>query len=165
MMKGIAAELIETHREELLRFLYRRVNCRETALDIVQDCFMRLAGYMESNKLDNPRAFLFRIAANQATDHLRRQSRVVGRAIDVAEIADLSDPTPAPDEIASAIERIDKLKQALSELPPNRREVFILRNIQQRSYAEITEQTGLSYNTIFKYINEALLHCQKRLQD
>lgn len=165
MMKGIAAELIETHREELLRFLYRRVNCRETAMDIVQDCFMRLAGYMESNKLDNPRAFLFRIAANQATDHLRRQSKIAARETDVATMNDLSDPAPALDEIASGIERIDKLKQALAELPANRREVFILRNIQHLSYAEITEQTGFSYNTIFKYINEALLHCQKRLQD
>ena len=65
----------------------------------------------------------------------------------------------------SGMERMDRLKLALAELPPNRREVFILRNINHYSYAEITEQTGLSYNTIFKYINEALLHCQKRMQD
>lgn len=94
MMKGIAAELIETHREELLRFLNRRLNCRETALDIVQDCFMRLVGYMETNTLQNPRAFLFRIAANQATDYLRRQCRVDERATDALELSNLTDPAP-----------------------------------------------------------------------
>ncbi|MGR9043762.1 MAG: RNA polymerase sigma factor [Gammaproteobacteria bacterium] len=96
MIKGMAAEWIETHREELLRFLRQRLNCRETALDVVQDCFMRLAGNMESNTLANPRVFLFRIAAN---------------------------------------------RKLPAELPPIRREVFLLRNIQHRSHAEITQQT------------------------
>lgn len=164
-MKGLAAELIETHREELLRFLFRRVNCREAAMDIVQDCFMRLVGYMENNTLQNPRAFLFRIAANQATDYLRYRSRVDERLTDLSEVPDVSDPASEPEQITSGLERMELLKQALAELPSNRREVFILRNIKHCSYAEITERTGLSYNTIFKYINEALLHCQKRLQD
>lgn len=125
---------------------------------------MRLARYLESNTLQNPRAFLFRIAANQATDYLRQQSRTIKQAKDASELSDLSDPAPGPDQIVRGVQRMERLKQALLELLPNR-EVFILRNIEQRSYADITRLTGLSYNTIFKYINEALLHCQKRLQD
>ena len=61
MNKVIAAQLLETHRAELLRFINRRISCQETALDILQDCFLRLTAYMEENTLQNPRAFLFSI--------------------------------------------------------------------------------------------------------
>jgi RNA polymerase sigma-70 factor (ECF subfamily) len=165
MNKVIAAQLLETHRDELLRFINRRISCQETALDILQDCFLRLTAYMEENTLQNPRAFLFSMAANQATDHLRQQLRFAERESDIDEIPDLVDPAPSVEEVLIGRQRLDQLKQALSELPLKHREVFILRNIKQLSYAEITEQTGLSYNTIFKYLNEVLLHCQKRLQD
>ncbi len=165
MNKAIAAQLVENHREELLRFITRRVSCHETAFDILQDCFLRLSSYMEEKTVQNPRAFLFRMAANQATDHLRHQARFAGRETDITELPDLVDPAPSTEDIISGTQRMQKLKQALAELPPNYREVFILRNIKHHSYAEITEQTGLSYNTIFKYLNEALLHCQKQLQD
>ncbi len=165
MNKAIAAQLVENHREELLRFITRRVSCHETAFDILQDCFIRLASYMEEKTVQNPRAFLFRIAANQATDHLRHRARFAERETDITELPDLVDPAPSAEDIVSGTQRMEKLKQALAELPPNHREVFILRNIKHYSYAEITEQTGLSYNTVFKYLNAALLHCQKRLHD
>jgi len=53
----------------------------------------------------------------------------------------------------------------MASLPHQHREVFMLRHIRHLSFAEITELTGLSYNTIFKYLNEALLHCQKQMRD
>lgn len=165
MIKVTVANLIETNRDELLRFLFNRVKCQETALDIIQDCFVRLVGYMKCNTVKNPRALLFRIAANLATDYLRRRTRLNNSETNVSKYLDLKDSAPPLDEIVSGMERMDRLMLALAELPPNRREVFILRNIKQCSYAEITEQTGLCYNTIFKYINEALLHCQKRIED
>lgn len=121
--------------------------------------------YMEQKTVQNPRAFLFRMAANQATDYLRHQTRFTERKADLSEFQDLVDPAPPVEDIIDGRERMERLKQALAELSSNHREVFILRNIKHHSYAEITEQTGLSYNTIFKYLNEALLHCQKRLQD
>ena len=163
MSKASAAELIEIHREELLRFLFSKTQCRETARDIVQDCFTRLVAYMEENVVHNPRAFLFQVASNQATDYLRRCSRIQNRESEISALPELQDPAPGPEAGADAMMRLDRLVNALEELPPIRREVFILRNIQQYSYAEITQRTGLSYNTIFKYINEALLHCQKKI--
>jgi len=165
MNKAIAAELLETHRQELVRFITRRGCCEDTAADIVQDCFLRFTDYLKEKTIQNPRAFLFRMAANQATDYLRRQNRFADRLDDVAEFSDLACPAPSVEDIIDGHARMKRLKQALAELPSKHREVFILRNINHHSYAEITEQTGLSYNTIFKYLNEALLHCRKRLQD
>ena len=90
----------------------------------------------------NPRAFLFRMAANQAIDYLRHQTRYAEREIDLSEFPDLVDPAPSVKDIISGRERMERLKQAVAELPPNYREIFILRNIKHYSYAEITELTG-----------------------
>ena len=166
MNKIIAANLLQTHQEELLRFIVRRVNCRETARDILQDCFIRFADYLEQKTVQNPRAFLFRMAANQSTDYLRQhQTRLIERDSDLSELVDLADPAPLPDEAVYGAERLAKLKQALEQLQPEYRQVFVLRNIKHLSYQEITEITGLSYNTIFKYIQKALLHCQRHLEE
>jgi RNA polymerase sigma factor (sigma-70 family) len=165
MNKVIAAELLEAHRQELVRFITRRGCCEDTASDIVQDCFLRFTDYLKEKTVQNPRAFLFRMVANQATDYLRQQNRFSAHLDDLAEFPDLVDQAPSVEDIVDGQARMKRLKQALAELPSNHREIFILRNIKHHSYAEITEQTGLSYNTIFKYLNEALLHCRKKLQD
>ena len=150
MTKTLAAALLETHRQDLVRFITRRGCCEDTAADIVQECFLRFAEYLKEKTVQNPRAFLFRMAANQATDYLRRQNRTDERLEDVAKFPNLASPAPSVEDVVDGQVRIQRLKQALAELPPKHREVFILRNIKHLSYTEITQQTGLSYNTIFK---------------
>jgi RNA polymerase sigma factor (sigma-70 family) len=164
-MSKVAAELLDAHRDELLRFIHHRIGCPDTALDILQDCFIRFSAYLETNSVQNPRAFLYKMAANQATDHLRQHIRRNEQESDLNELPELVDPAPLPEDIVAGKQRLELLKQALSSLPAKHREVFVLRNIKHLSFAEITDITGLSYNTIFKYLNEALLHCQKRMQD
>lgn len=68
-----AESLIERHRQELFIFLLRRVACADTANDLLQDTFFRLINAKAAQPIQNPRAFVYRIAANLATDHLRRQ--------------------------------------------------------------------------------------------
>lgn len=165
MTKLIAAELLDTHREELLRFIQRRIACPDTAMDILQDCFLRFATYIEHNQVQNPRAFLYKMAANQTIDHLRQQQRWAEHQADFDDVPELADPAPSPEQTIAGQQRLDALKQAMASLPHQHREVFMLRHIRHLSFAEITELTGLSYNTIFKYLNEALLHCQKKMRD
>ena len=63
--------LYQRHRNELLAFLTRRVRCRETARDLLQDAFVRLM-HSERGDVGNLRAFLYRIANNLSIDHARR---------------------------------------------------------------------------------------------
>ena len=66
-----AESLIEQHRQELYNFLLRRVTCRDTANDLLQDLVLRLLTVKSPGPIENPRAFLYRITVNLATDHLR----------------------------------------------------------------------------------------------
>ena len=55
-----AESLIEQHRHELYSFLVRRVNCNETANDLLQDTFFRLINVKTAQPIQNPRAFIYR---------------------------------------------------------------------------------------------------------
>ena len=77
--------LFRQHRDELQRFAERRLGDRESARDIVQDAFLRVSATLDARAddaaaIENPRAFLFRVTGNLATDALRH-GRVVGSVI------------------------------------------------------------------------------------
>jgi RNA polymerase sigma factor (sigma-70 family) len=58
----------------------------------------------------------------------------------------------------------DELTEALSELPVEQREVFILNEIEEKSFKEIAERTGISINTLLSRKRYAILALRKRLQ-
>lgn len=161
------ADLMQKHRHELLRFLSRRISCAEAAQDIFQETFIRYAGYSDKSTVENPRAFIFRIAANLAVDHLRSRSR--------QPLQELQNPPEDGDEsegLSLSVERtvisqqqLEQLIAALAELSPKCREVFILLKLKHCSYAEVEQRLGISQTMIFKYLTQALSHCRRRIGD
>jgi len=160
------ADLMQKHRGELLRFLARRVSCSEAAQDLFQETFIRYAGYGGKTAIENPRAFIFRIAANLATDYLRSRLRR-------PEVAREEDDMPAESEsqevsaerVVISAQEFERLLHALDELPPKCRDVFILLRIKHYSYAEVERELGISQTMILKHLNRALTHCRRRLED
>ena len=158
------ALFMQQHRNELLRFLAQRVSCPEIAQDIFQETFIRFQGYPEKNAVENPRAFLFRIASNLATDYLRNPSRQTYQAFDVDSVlAELENPALSPEAQAISQQELDLLINALQELPPKCQQVFILLRFKNYSYAQVEAELGISNTMILKYLNRALSHCRARL--
>jgi len=62
----------EEHHNDLLRFFTHKLGCRDLAADCTQDTYMHLVRMRPSIDVQNPRAFLFRVAANLAVDNLRK---------------------------------------------------------------------------------------------
>ena len=58
----------------------------------------------------------------------------------------------------------DAIMDALDELPPEQREIFILNEIEERSFREIAEQTNVSINTLLSRKRYAILSLRKKLQ-
>jgi RNA polymerase sigma factor (sigma-70 family) len=54
--------------------------------------------------------------------------------------------------------------EALEELPAGQREIFIQNEIEERSFREIAEETGISINTLLSRKRYAILALRKRLQ-
>jgi len=149
---------------ELRSFLTRRLGCAETAADLVQDTYIRLATRQERETHSNPRALVFRIAANLATDHARHQRIRERFATDHGDLPDLASSIPQPDALLLVQQEHALLKQAIAELPEKRRTVFLLRTSQELSYGQIASRLGISVSAVEKHMSKAILHCRARME-
>lgn len=152
--------LYHRHRSELLAYLTRRVNCRETANDLLQDAFIRLMN-SEVAKIGNVRAFLYRIANNLSIDHARR-NRVRG-INDEQELQGLAGDAD-PQSSAIAGKTLEHLQRLIDGLPSPTREVFLLARVEQLSYKEIAIRLGLDARAVERHLNKAMAHCAAVLQ-
>ncbi|WP_054774111.1 RNA polymerase sigma factor [Methylogaea oryzae] len=159
------AQLMDEHGNEVRRVLMRRLGCRETAADVLQESFHRLAASGLWREAVNPRALLYRIAGNLATDYERRR-KVESRYID-PEPAD--DDTAAfgvtPEQIVESRERLDLLLAAIQQLPPQCQRVFLLRKFEDIGQQEIADRLGISRNMVEKHLRHALIVLRKGLGD
>ncbi|MDT4332351.1 RNA polymerase sigma factor [Methylomonas sp. MS20] len=160
-----ANDLIQRHRDELLGFLAPRVRCPETAADILQDAFFRLTQFESESQIANPRAFLYKVVGNLAIDHLRKHQREAERHAAEEELAEHADATPDLERQVYSRQKLLHLQQAVSELPPKCREVFVLHKFHHYPYSQIMRELNIAESTVLKHINKALEHCRRRMRE
>lgn len=133
-------------------------------MDIFQDTFIRYSAYKNKDEITNPRAFIFKIAANLATDYMRSRARYSKLIVEHYEsVEDIEGAQPSPERNMLSEQQLEQLIAALAELTPKCRTVFILLKFRQYSYAQVERELGISQTMILKYLNRALSHCRERL--
>lgn len=148
--------LFGEQRDALLRFLNRRVGNAALAEDLAQQTWLQAASVGPAVRIDNPRAYLFRIASNLALDHQRHAGQGVEIAAAAPQIHLVPDPTPSPEASALHRSELRRLLRAVDRLPPRCREVFILAKVHELTYAEIGERLGIAKNTVMVHMTRAL---------
>ncbi len=163
-------------RGRLLNFIRNRVSSLEEAEDILQDVFYQfIAGYDSIESLDRVTSWLFSVARNKIIDRYRRDSVRPRRT-------NLSQPTGPDDDVPLTIQDLlpdlgntpedsylremiwDAIMEALEELPPEQREVFVRNEIEDVSFRELAAEQGVSINTLLSRKRYAILALRKRLQ-
>jgi RNA polymerase sigma-70 factor, ECF subfamily len=154
-------ELVRRHRTPVFSFLLRLTGDRGRAEDLCQETFLRAvraAGGWEPRALF--RTWLYAVARNQAYDDARRQAfRRTEPLDDPARTTQLAAEDPSPERAADGALLRPKLEAALAALPPEQREVFLLREHAGLRFHEIAEVTGVAENTVksrMRYALEAL---------
>ena len=140
-----------------MRFLH----CEEAAADAVQEVWVRLIRLKPRGTVDNPRAYLYQVAANVARDRIRenqRRGRIITQDTGVVEVT--KSPEPDPEASAMATQRLGLLSAAVDELPPRCREVFLMSRIDGLANSEIAQRLGITRNAVEKNIIRAMLHCR-----
>jgi len=168
------AEAIAREGDRLRRFIRSRMADRLDAEDILQDVFSELVeAYRLMKPVEQVGAWLYRVARNRIIDHFRKkkpEALTVGPAIDEdGEIARLEDLLPSPEagpEAAYARTVLfEALADALEELPPEQREVFVAHEIEGRSFRELAAETNVNVNTLLSRKRYAVLFLRRRLED
>ncbi|MCQ8130492.1 RNA polymerase sigma factor [Methylomonas rivi] len=143
------------HQKELQQFLTYKVDCAETAADLIQETYLRIARHTADTDIANPRAFLFRVADNLALDHLRGKARQNQR--DGGEVNDeIACRQPQPDSTLMGQQHMELFAKLIYELPPQCRAVFLLCRVEGKSYAEIAAELRISARTVESHMHKAL---------
>lgn len=158
----------------LRNFIRRRVPDPADAEDIVQEVFYEL---VEANRLlmpiDHVTGWLFRVARNRITDLFRkkRPERFSDFAMEgeEGEMLRFEELLPSPDAGPDALYLrgvlLQELEQAIAELPPEQRDVFLAHEMEGRNFKELSSATGVNVNTLLARKRYAVLHLRERLQD
>lgn len=119
----LVLDAYERHGGELLGFLVRTTRNRQLAEDVLQETFLRLVGEARAGRSPNdPRAWLFRVAANQVVSAARRRATVTRWAPFLARRSD----SASSEEVVLEREARDRVEAALTVLTPDARTAILL---------------------------------------
>jgi RNA polymerase sigma-70 factor (ECF subfamily) len=157
-------ELADRYHQRLLNFIYRTIGDRDRAEDLVQETFVRV--YRHLHRFDPTKKFstwIYTIASNLAKNELRNRSRnpmVLFQAIKKNWEADhrplqWEDSSYSPDDLFRKRHLREQVEKAVAELPEHHRVVFVLREMEGKTYEEISEITGVTLGTVKSRLNRA----------
>ncbi|HNP96164.1 MAG TPA: RNA polymerase sigma factor [Cyclobacteriaceae bacterium] len=163
-------------KDKLLGFIKGRVSSLEEAEDILQDVFYQfVAGFETIESLDRVTSWLYSVARNKIIDRYRRDaSRPQRTDFGVASGKDdegpltlqeiLPDLDNSPESLLLKEAIWDEITLALDDLPAEQRHVFIQNEIEEKSFRELSEEEGVSINTLLSRKRYAIMALRKRLQ-
>ncbi|WP_026609964.1 RNA polymerase sigma factor [Methylocaldum szegediense] len=149
-------------RTRLHAFFSRRLQCPDTAADLVQDLYFRLPKLQPAPCTGQEvRNWLFRVAANLSVDYVRAEQRHAGLLEEHYGGKSDIDEAATPEQAASASEQLRALQAALSELPDRCADILYLSRVEGLTYPEIAARLGISTSLVEKEIVRALNHCRR----
>ena len=150
--------LVERYQQEYMRYAVRMLGTREDADDALQSAFVR--AYRALASCRDPRRFgawLYRIVVNECRSRATRRGR--RERWFVRDEATLEQAPASSDAEAPALR--EEIQRALDRLPPEQREAFVLKYVEELSYEEMAEATGAGVSALKMRANRAC----RRLRD
>ena len=157
-------ELVDRYQTRLLNFIYRTIGDRDRAEDLVQEVFIRV--YRHLHRFDRSKKFstwAYTIASNLAKNELRNRSRnplvlfqtMQGASDDDDRPLQFEDSTSRPDDMYRKRHLRELVEDTVAKLPEHHRQVFVLRELEGKSYEEIAEITDCNLGTVKSRLNRA----------
>lgn len=149
-------EAYRTHKQRLHRLLRYDVG-DDAASDIIQDAFLRMAKTGRVHQINEPIAFVWRIARNLTIERWRRQKIETLTFLPIEEGLDV--PVAAEQEAGLELADLRQLyKEAVESLPDKTRYVFMMCRIDGMSHKDISAELGITIRTVEYHMGKALAH-------
>jgi RNA polymerase sigma-70 factor (ECF subfamily) len=148
---ALVVDLFENYHTAVFAYLYRMVNDRDLAHDLSQETFLRLfRARHRLPQVENPRAYVYRIATNVALNALKRRRRFAWLPWRNTDAVYLT----APDPTEQADQRFD-VEQALARLPLHYRAPLLLYCHYGFNVREVAEALGISEGAVKTRLHRA----------
>ncbi len=158
--------LLNRHKDKIYTSIYLFVKDTEKAEDIFQDVFIKIIDTLRKGKYNHEGKFLqwaLRISYNMCVDNFRRSKRRT--KVSPSETFDIFDVLESADDNMETSMIKDqthyKIRMLVDQLPPEQREVVILRHYADMSFKEIAQLTRVSINTALGRMRYALINMRK----
>ena len=164
-------DAVSEYGKKLFGFIRNKVPTNADAEDIFQDVWYQFSNVVDTQPIEQVSGWLFRVARNRVTDNFRKKKP------DLIEDYAYEDedgdthyngiflgelPTPEDEELRELF--WEELYAALEELPDNQRNVFVWNELEDKTFQEISDETGVNIKTLISRKGYAVKHLRKRLE-
>lgn len=156
-------EAYDSYSSAIYRHCFFRVYSKTRAEELVQETFMRVWNYlMQGKKVDNIRAFLYRVANNLIIDESRKKKE---ESLEV-----LMDKSPGFEPSYSGHKTMEKkllyseVVEGMDDLPADYKDILMLRYVNDMDPKEIAEILETNANNVSVKINRAVKALKGRMQ-
>lgn len=165
------SSVINEYGNRLYRFIRGRVPSNADAEDITQEVWYQLSKVVELDSIEQISGWLFRVARNRITDNYRKKKPdlLVDEGFENEDGSFnfkallMAEPTSPAEENLTEI-FWEALFEALDELPQNQREVFVWNELEDETFQEISDRTGVNIKTLISRKRYAVQHLRVRLE-
>lgn len=147
----------------LKRFIGRFIYRPDDINDMAQETFLRAYSALNNREIDSPKAYLFKVAKTIALKELARKSRQLTDYIEESQEKEVCEEVTLEENIG-AEQKIRLYCDAIAELPPQCRRVFLMRKVQALSHKEIAQTLNISLSAVEKQIAIGVERCKNYVE-
>jgi len=160
-LRKVFSKIYDQYINKIYRFIFLKVNSQEIAQDLCSETFLRgWESFKNGNKIENPQAFLYKIARNLVTDYYREKAKT--RVVS-AEFVPVADPRPGLDERVMLGSDLEVVRRALAILKEDYQNVIIWHYLDDLPIQEVAEMMGRTEETTRVLLHRALKALRQKL--
>ncbi|NIA27750.1 MAG: sigma-70 family RNA polymerase sigma factor [Desulfobulbaceae bacterium] len=149
----------------LKRFLAQFFSSRQDIEDVAQEAYLRAYVAEQRKEIEQPKAYLFRIARNVALTKLTRKSEKITDYLEECGASVVMEYAAGADSEVESQQAFGLYCEAVASLPEKCRQVFLLRKVHGLAHKEIAERMSLSLSSVEKYLHRGILECKAFVQE
>lgn len=158
-LANVSSAFLE-NREFLKNFLRRFLSRTEDIEDVAQQAYINAYSAEQKQGIDQPKAYLFRVARNLALNELNRKSQQMTDYIEDRLASIPLDSGPSVEEEVEAEQSMNIYCEAVEALPAKCRRVFIMRKVNGMRHKEIADQLGITVGAVEKHLHNGARSCR-----
>jgi len=156
------SEIYDKYIEKIYRFIFLKVNSQDIAEDLTSETFLRVFESFKTNNIENPQAFLYRVARNLVTDHYREKGRT---QIVSADYVSVVDPEENLEKKAILNSDMEQVRFALNSLKEDYQNVIVWYYLDDLPIVEVARMLDRSEEATRVLLHRALKALKNEIKE
>jgi len=156
------SKIYDKYINKIYRFVFLKVDSQETAEDLSSEVFTRVWQSLDKGtNIENPQAFIYKIARNLITDHYRKNSKI--KLVSIENCKEIEDNQPNLEEESLLKSDFNRVKLALNKIKPEYQDIIICHYLDDLSIPEIAKIMNKPKNNIRVTLHRGLKALKREL--